>query len=163
METDSMLSNGLQTRPAEILLVEDNSGDIELTRIAFSKARVANRLHVVKNGEAALDYVFQRPPYTTEPHPDIILLDINLPKMNGIEVLQAIKNHPDTRAIPVVMLTSSEADRDIAASYAHFANSYITKPVEVEEFFHTIKQFENFWLTVVTLPQCQEAENSPSN
>lgn len=136
----------------EILLIEDNQGDIKLIRIALKIAHLANTIHIVKNGEAGLDFVFQRPPYETKPRPQLILLDINLPKMNGIEVLTEIKNNESTSDIPVIMLTSSEAESDIAESYSHFAYSFITKPADTKGFFEVMRRLENFWFTHFSMP-----------
>ena len=138
--------------PIDILLVEDNPADIELTRIAFKEARVANVLHVAEDGQEALDYVFKRPPYENSKTPDIILLDINLPQLNGIQVLESLKTDAKYRTIPIIMLTSSSAERDVLSSYSHHANSYITKPVSFDKFLDVARQIEEFWLTVVKLP-----------
>ena len=138
--------------PIDILLVEDNPADIELTRIAFKDARAANVLHVVEDGQEALDFVFKRPPYEKSKTPDIILLDINLPQLNGIQVLESLKSDARYRMIPIIMLTSSSAERDVLSSYSHHANSYITKPVNFDKFIEVARQIEQFWFTVVKLP-----------
>jgi CheY-like chemotaxis protein len=142
----------------DILLVEDNPGDIDLTREALEDAKVCNRLHVAEDGEQALDYVFRRGPYAHAPRPDLILLDLNLPKRDGREVLEAIRADGDLTEIPIVILTSSQADEDIARAYRLHANCYIAKPVNFVQFLKIIHAIEDFWLTVVKLPggHCKE-------
>ncbi|WP_211252314.1 response regulator [Marinobacterium jannaschii] len=137
----------MEVRPIEILLVEDNPGDIELVKAGFDEARVANNIVVIGDGQDALDFFDQ-----AETLPDIVLLDINLPKVDGIEVLHKIKSQPRTRSVPVIILTSSEAEIDISRSYTENANSYITKPVDFEKFIEAIRSLEDFWLSVVKLP-----------
>ena len=139
-------------QPIKILLVEDNPGDVELMLAAFEEAKLSNSLNVAEDGQEALDYIFQRGEHQNTPQPDIVLLDINLPKVNGIEVLKQIRQDESTKSIPVVMLTSSEADRDIISSYAHFANSYITKPVDIPKFLLVAQSIDNFWLAIVKRP-----------
>ncbi len=138
--------------PIEILLVEDNPGDIRLTREAFQTGRVRNNLHVVTDGVEALAFVNQQNQYQNAPVPDLILLDLNLPKKDGRQVLAEIKASPHLKRIPVVVLTTSEADQDILKAYEMHANSYITKPIDLDQFFKVIKSIEDFWLTVVRLP-----------
>lgn len=133
--------------PIEILLIEDNPGDIELTRVGFEDARVANNLSVIDDGQKALEF-FER----GEDFPDIVLLDLNLPKVDGLEILQKIRSCTMSKDIPVIMLTSSDAESDIKKCYAEKANSYITKPVDFDKFYQVIKSLELFWLTVVKLP-----------
>ena len=144
-------ANGWQ--PIEILLVEDNPGDVDLTREALQDAKVRNRLHVVDDGEEALDFLYKRGEYADVPRPDIILLDLNLPKKDGRQVLEEIKADPQLADIPVVILTTSQADEDILRSYQLHANCYITKPVDFKQFMHVVKSIEEFWLTVVKLPK----------
>lgn len=144
--------------PIEILLVEDNPGDIELTRIALRKARVLNELTVVEDGESALKFLNKEAPYSDVQRPDIVLLDINLPKLSGLEILERIKTNESTLTIPVIMLTSSASEDDINESYRQYANSYISKPVRSNEFFEIIQQLENFWLNLVKLPASTEVE-----
>jgi two-component system response regulator len=139
-------------QPIEILLVEDNPGDVELTREALRDAKVANRLHVADDGAEAVDFLFRRGKYADVPRPDIILLDLNLPKKDGRQVLAEIKAEPELAKIPIVVLTSSEADEDIHRAYQLHANCYITKPVNFPRFLHVVQSIENFWLTVVRLP-----------
>jgi CheY-like chemotaxis protein len=135
-------------RPVEILLVEDNPADVRLTEEALFEGKVKNTLHVAEDGVAALRML--RDPAL--PKPDLILLDLNLPKMSGQEVLNEIKNDKDLRSIPVVVLTTSSAERDILKSYELHANCYITKPVDLAQFLSVVKQIDEFWLTVVRLP-----------
>lgn len=139
-------------RSIEILLVEDNSGDIELTLECFEEAKIRNNLHVVRNGEAALAFLRQEGQYSHTPRPDLILLDLNLPRLDGREVLAEVKADANLRRIPVVVLTTSTAEPDIIRTYDLHANCYITKPVNLERFIEVIESIENFWLTVVTLP-----------
>jgi CheY-like chemotaxis protein len=137
----------------DILLVEDNPGDVELTREALKDAKVATHLHVVEDGAAAVDFVFRRGQYADAPRPDVILLDLNLPKKDGREVLAEIKANPDVADIPVVILTTSQAEEDILRAYRLHANCYITKPVDFRQFVNVVQSIEDFWLTVVKLPK----------
>lgn len=134
-----------------ILLVEDNEGDIVLTTEAFEESKILNRFSVVRNGKEALDFLYKTGNYQDAPDPDIILLDINLPLMSGIEVLQEIKNDERVKHIPVIMLTTSSSEKDITLSYKHHANCYITKPVEISKFLDAITAIEHFWLEIVSL------------
>jgi two-component system, chemotaxis family, response regulator Rcp1 len=138
--------------PVDILLVEDNPGDIELTKMAFSNARIRNNLYVVENGDQAMDFLSQKGDYCNVPRPDIILLDLHLPGKDGWEVLADIKEDDDLKDIPVIILTTSKAEEDVIRTYKLHANSYIQKPVDVNEFIATIRSLEDFWLTVVKLP-----------
>ena len=135
-----------------ILLVEDNEGDIILTLKALSKAKVHNVIDVVRDGEQALQFLHKEAPYTEAETPGLILLDINLPKLDGMEVLAAIKNHDHLRVIPVVMLTTSDSERDIMQSYYHYANCYITKPVNFNKFIEVLNTIKDFWISIVQLP-----------
>lgn len=144
-------------RPVEILMVEDNPGDVELSLDALREGKLLNRVHVARDGEEALDFLYKRGAHASAPVPDIILLDLNMPRMSGIEVLSIIKEDDRIKHIPVVVLTSSEADRDVLQSYRLHANCYLVKPVDMEKFLVVMKTFENFWLHVVTLPG-KEAE-----
>ena len=139
-------------RPIEILLVEDNPGDVRLTREALKDAKVANTLHVVEDGVSALDFLHRRSPYVEAPRPDLVLLDLNLPRKNGREVLAEIKSEEKIRAIPVVILTTSQAEEDVLRAYNLHANCYITKPVDFTQFTTIVRTIEDFWLTIVTLP-----------
>ncbi|MDZ7316809.1 MAG: response regulator [candidate division KSB1 bacterium] len=143
---------GMDLRPVEILLVEDNPGDIRLAQEGLREAKVLNNLHVVKDGEEALAFLYRQGQYQNAPRPNIILLDLNLPRRNGREVLAEIKKDESLRQIPVVILTSSKSEEDIAKSYDLHANSYVCKPVDLDKFFQILKAFEAFWLTVVELP-----------
>jgi chemotaxis family two-component system response regulator Rcp1 len=140
-------------REIEILLVEDNPGDVRLTTEALNEGKILNNLNVVANGVEAMAYLYQEGRYKDAPRPDLILLDLNLPKKDGREVLAEIKTHRDLRRIPVVILTSSAAEQDILASYNLQANCYITKPVDLDQFLNIIRSIEHFWLTVVKLPR----------
>lgn len=139
-------------KPIEILLVEDNPGDVRLTREALKEEKICNQLHVAKDGEEALDFLLQRKGFAKAPRPDIILLDLNLPKKSGQEVLAEIKDNPDLRCIPVVILTTSEADEDILKAYENHANCYISKPVDLQKFMDIVKRIETFWFSIVKLP-----------
>jgi CheY-like chemotaxis protein len=143
---------GSTPRPVHILLVEDSPGDVNLTREAMIEARVANTLAVARDGEEALDYVYQRGQFSSAPRPDLILLDLNLPRVNGREVLAELKAAPDLARIPIVVLTSSAAEADIVRSYDLHANAYVTKPVGFDGFFNALKLIEGFWLEIVRLP-----------
>ena len=136
-----------------ILLVEDNPGDVRLTQEALRGAKVANDLRVVGDGEAAIDYLRRRGPYADAPRPDIILLDLNLPRLDGREVLMDIKSDPDLAKIPIIILTSSSAERDINSAYELHANCYISKPVDFTEFIEAVRSLEGFWLRIVRLPR----------
>ena len=139
-------------RPIEILLVEDNPGDVRLTQEALKEGKVMNVLNTVGDGEEALAYLRRQGAYAQATRPDLVLLDLNLPKKSGREVLEEIKEDPDLKRIPVVILTVSEAEQDIIKSYNLHANCYITKPVNLEQFIEVVKSIEDFWLTVVMLP-----------
>ncbi len=135
-------------RPIEILLVEDNPGDVKLTQMALENAKVINNLHVVNNGKEALEFLFSE----KQIKPDIVLLDLNLPVIDGREVLKKIKEDSNLKRTPVVILTSSKAEEDIIKTYDLHANCYITKPIDLEQFLNVIKTIEDFWLTIVKLP-----------
>jgi CheY-like chemotaxis protein len=139
-------------KPAEILLVEDNPGDVRLTIEALKEGKVRNHLRVVNDGVEALDYLHQRGAYADAVRPDIILLDLNLPRMDGREVLEEIKRDPKLRRIPVVVLTTSSSEEDILRSYDLHVNCYITKPVDMDQFIRVIKAIDTFWFDVVRLP-----------
>ena len=139
-------------RPIEILLVEDNPADVRLTMEILKETKVRNTLTVAADGIEALDLLRRNGRYAHAMRPDLILLDLNLPKKDGREVLAAIKTDPDLKRIPVVILTSSKAEEDIFKSYNLYANCYVTKPVGLEQFVKVVKSIENFWLTIVTLP-----------
>jgi len=139
-------------RSIRILLVEDNPGDADLTRETLEDCRLHVDIAVAIDGAEALDRLFRRPPYAGAELPDLILLDLNLPKMNGREVLRQIKLEPSLRTIPVVVLTSSDAEQDVVKSYELGANCYVTKPVGLEAFQAIVRSVEGFWFTVVKLP-----------
>ncbi|MEA5049653.1 MAG: response regulator [Eubacteriales bacterium] len=139
--------------PIEILLVEDNEDDIILTREAFQENKLANTLSIVKTGADALKFLLREPPFADAAKPDIILLDLNLPEVSGIEVLQRIKNEDELKDIPVAILTTSKLEQDIVKSYKLHANCYINKPVNLDSFFDVIKVFGEFWFSIVTLPE----------
>ena len=141
---------------AEILLVEDNEGDIELTREAFNDARFRNNLQIAEDGEKALDILFKRKGFEHSETPDIILLDLNLPRVDGREVLETIKSHDSLKRIPTIVLTSSMADRDVVESYNLHANCYIVKPVNAAKFMQVVQHVENFWVDVVCLPRASQ-------
>lgn len=149
-------------RPIRILLVEDTLGDIELTRAALDEAKIANDLYVVGDGDQALEYLRRAGAYAEAPTPDIVLLDLNLPKMNGREVLREIKSDPDLRRIPVIVLTTSVADEDVVRAYDEHANAYIQKPVDFDEFTRVVRTMEEFWLTIVKLPNESRSEGRAS-
>ena len=136
----------------DILLVEDNPGDVRLTREALIEGRILNTLNAVGDGIEALAFLRHEGPYAQSPHPDIILLDLNLPKLDGRELLAIIKTDPNLRRIPVVILTTSKAEEDIIQTYDLHANCFITKPVDLDQFFKVVKSVEEFWFTIVRLP-----------
>lgn len=142
--------------PINILLVEDNPADAKLTRVAFKNIKICNDLHVVKDGVEALAYLRQEEPYTQASRPDLILLDLNLPRKDGRQVLAEIKADEKLRAIPVVILTTSTEERDVWETYTNYANSYITKPVDLDGFISVVQGIENFWFTIVKLPRGQD-------
>jgi CheY-like chemotaxis protein len=138
--------------PVEILLVEDDPGDVLITREAVESSKVANNLNVVSNGEQALQYLRREAPYEDAARPGLILLDLNLPRLDGREVLAQIKQDPDLRRIPVVVLTTSSLDEDIVRSYDLHANAYVTKPVDFDQFMSVVRQVDEFFVSIVTLP-----------
>jgi Response regulator containing a CheY-like receiver domain and an HTH DNA-binding domain len=142
----------MQTRPAELLLVEDNPGDVRLTIEALKEGKVINNLTVVKDGEEAIAALRRQGRYLNAARPDLILLDLNLPKKGGLEVLEEIKQDPDLRQIPVVVLTTSRAEQDILNTYDLHANCYIVKPVDLNQFMDVVQSIKSFWLAVVTFP-----------
>jgi len=141
-----------QGKPIEILLVEDNPGDVDLTREGFAEGKVRNNLSVVSNGEEALAFLRRQAPYADAVRPDVILLDLNLPVKDGRETLQEIKTDDNLKRIPVVVLTISKKEEDILRSYKLHANCYITKPLTFERFIEIVKSIQEFWFTIVTLP-----------
>ena len=136
----------------DVLLVEDDPGDILMTKEAFEHYKIRNQLHVVTDGEQALDFLRRTGDYAKAPRPGLILLDLNLPRRDGLEVLAELKQDPVLRVIPVVILTTSQAEEDILRSYSLHANAYVSKPVDFERFIDVIRQIDNFFITVVKLP-----------
>ncbi len=139
--------------PIEILLIEDNPGDVRLTREALKDAKVLNNLYVASDGIEGLAFLNRQGEFKNAIRPHLILLDLNLPKKDGLEVLAEIKAHPDLKRIPVVVLTTSKAEEDILMTYQMHANCYITKPVDLEKFIEVISAIEDFWLSIVKLPR----------
>lgn len=137
----------------EVLLVEDNPMDVIVTKEALQEGKVKNRLNVVEDGEEAMDFLLRRGRFVDAPRPDVILLDLNLPKKDGREVLAEIKQHPSFLQIPVVVLTTSKAEEDILKSYQLHANCFITKPVDLDQFISVIRSIEGFWFNIVKLPE----------
>ena len=146
-----------KSKPIEILLVEDNPGDARLTVEALKESKLLNNLHHVADGQEAITFLKQEGAHQGKPRPDIILLDLNLPKKSGHEVLSEVKADPNLKSIPVVVLTSSEAERDIVMTYKLHANCYITKPVDLDKFISIIQKIEQFWMTIVKLPAIDAA------
>jgi CheY-like chemotaxis protein len=146
------MNNRKSGKPVEILLVEDNPADVRLTQEAFKEGKVLNKLHVTRDGVEAMEFLRQKGKYAKAPRPDLILLDLNLPKKDGREVLAEIKTDKDLKRIPVVILTVSQTEEDILKSYSLSANCYIIKPIDLEQFIRVVKSIEDFWFTIVTLP-----------
>ncbi|WP_040783173.1 response regulator [Nocardia pneumoniae] len=140
-------------QPIDILLVEDDPGDELMTREAFEDNKIGNTLHVAHDGQEALDFLYRQGPFANAPRPDLILLDLNLPKYDGRQVLEKIKADPELTHIPVVVLTTSAAEEDILRSYKLHANAYVTKPVDLDQFVAAIKQIDEFFVQVVRLPR----------
>ena len=145
-----------QVLPAKILLVEDNPGDAELAKEALESSKFINELYIVDDGVKALDFLYKRGPYPDVPRPDLILLDLNLPKKDGREVLEEIKTSETLKTIPVVILTTSRADADIMKSYKLHANCYINKPLDLNQFFEVVNNIKEFWMSIVVLPRTGE-------
>ncbi len=136
-----------------ILLVEDSQGDIRLIKESLNEGKLRHQLHVVMDGEEAMDFLRRKGKYSEALRPDLILLDLNLPRKDGREVLAEVKSDSELKNIPIVILTTSDAEQDILMTYEHHANCYITKPVNLEDFIHVIKSIEDFWLEIVKLPK----------
>lgn len=147
----------------DILLVEDNIGDIELTKEAFSSAGMPDQVSIVRDGQEALDYLYRRVGYKDALRPQLILMDLNMPRKNGLEVLAIIKEDEDLKDIPVMILTSSEAQRDIINSYKLRANAYIVKPSDLSQFLCIVETIKSFWMDVVKLPPRQKQESLPTS
>ena len=140
-------------RQIEVLLVEDDPGDVMMTREAFQDYKLHNQLHVVSDGAEAMAFLRQEGEYAGRPRPDLVLLDLNLPRMDGRQVLEAIKSDPELASIPVVVLTTSENEDDVLHSYSLHANAYVTKPVDFQRFIEVVRQIDDFFVTVVRLPR----------
>ena len=140
------------SRPIDVLLVEDDPGDELITREAFEHNKITNNLHVAHDGQEGLDFLYQRGSYEHAPRPDLILLDLNLPKYDGRQLLEKIKSDPDLCYIPIVVLTTSAAEEDILRSYKLHANAYVTKPVDFDRFVSIVRQIDEFFVSVVRLP-----------
>jgi CheY-like chemotaxis protein len=143
----------MYTSEIHILLVEDNEGDIVLTLEALKEAKLRNTISVVRDGEEALEFLFKRGKFSDVQSPQLVLLDINLPKMNGKEVLAIVKSDSELKKIPVVILTTSSSEKDILEAYNNYANCYITKPVDLDKFIEVIHTIEDFWISIVQLPK----------
>lgn len=156
-EEDTPTADGTPTaddgEPIEILLAEDNPNDVRVTRRAFEQGKILNNLHVVSDGVETMAFLRQEGEYADAPRPDIVLLDLEMPHMDGLEVLEALNDDPDLASIPVIVLTSSEAERDVVESYERNANAYLTKPVGYQAFQETVRQIETFWFNLVKLPE----------
>ena len=147
------MADCVDPRVIDVLMVEDDEGDVLMTREAFEYYKIRNRLHVVTDGEQALQFLRRTGAHADAPRPGLILLDVNLPRRNGLEVLAELKQDPDLLSIPVVMLTTSKAEEDILRSYKLHANAYVSKPVDFEHFIEAIRQIDDFFLTLVQLPR----------
>ncbi len=147
------MSSATGVVPIEILLVEDNPADVRLTREALKEEKLTNNLSVVSDGIEAMAFLRREGPYAGARRPDLILLDLNLPRKDGREVLEEVKSDPDFKVIPVVVLTSSKAEEDIVRSYRLHANCYISKPVDLSQFLEVVRSIQEFWLTIVRLPR----------
>jgi CheY-like chemotaxis protein len=148
-----MMTEPADTRAIDILLVEDDPGDELITREAFEHNKIKNNLHVAHDGEEGLDFLYRRAGYEDAPRPDLILLDLNLPKYDGRQLLEKVKSDADLCHIPVVVLTTSSAEEDILRSYKLHANAYVTKPVDLDQFMNAVRQIDEFFVQVVKLPQ----------
>jgi len=146
------MTEAIDVRPVEILLVEDNAGDVELAREALRECKLRNNLHAVGDGVEASAFLHRRGSYASRPRPDLIILDLNLPKRDGRDLLREIKEDETLKRIPVVILTSSAAEEDIIRSYSLHANCYVTKPLGLEQFLKVVRSIEDFWFTIVKLP-----------
>ena len=146
------MNNQQLVKPVNILLVEDNPGDADLAREALENSKFNNALHVVDDGEKAMSFLHRQGAYVEAPRPDLILLDLNLPKKDGRQVLAEIKADDNLKRIPVVILTTSQAEEDVIRTYDLHANCYITKPIDLNQFLHVVRSIEDFWLSIVILP-----------
>ncbi|MFK7810366.1 MAG: response regulator [Saprospiraceae bacterium] len=139
-------------RPIEILLVEDNEADIVLTKNALKTLKLQNNLSICRNGEEALNFLNKTGEFEDAIRPDLVLMDLNMPKLNGIEALEKIKTNPEISMIPVIILSTSSAEKDVISSYKHHANSYIKKPIDFMKFLEVVQQIENYWFSIVKTP-----------
>ena len=139
-------------KPIDILIIEDNGGDLRLIREVLDESKISNQIFAVRDGEEALDFLFRRGKYSNAISPDLIILDLNLPKIDGREVLAEIKVDPELKKIPVVVMTMSQSDEDILKVYSLHANCFVTKPIDLDQFIKVVKSIEDFWLTIVKLP-----------
>ena len=146
------MSDATGARPIEILLVEDNPGDVRLLMETFREGKIRNRISLVEDGVEALAFLHKEGEHGSAPRPDLILLDLSLPRKNGQEVLAEVKQDADLKRIPVVVITSSQAEKDILQAYNNYANCYLTKPVDLEQFMGVVRSVEEFWFSVVKLP-----------
>ena len=146
------MNNKKGKKPIEILLIEDNLGDNRLTTEVFKEAEVNNNIKIVTNGVMAMQYLKREKGFEDAVRPDMILLDLNIPKKDGREILRELKEDPDLKCIPIIVLTTSQSDMDIKSTYAHYANAYITKPIDLNKFINVIKSIEEYWLNTVELP-----------
>ena len=151
----------IAVEPIKILLVEDQPADVRLTEEVLKQGKVANALFVAEDGEKAMQFLRKEGDYADKPRPDLVILDLNLPRMDGKEVLQAIKGDPNLLNIPVLILTTSAAERDILDAYAHHVNAYITKPIDLDEFVGVVSSIEQFWLSLVRLPGGLDERGNP--
>lgn len=142
----------MRSRPIDLLLVEDNPGDVELTQEALRESKLHVNLHVAIDGEIALAHLWREGAYADVPRPDLVVLDLNLPKIDGREVLERVKGDPGLASIPIVVMTSSSADEDVARSYELHANCFVTKPLDMDQFDKVVRAIDEFWFTVVRLP-----------
>jgi CheY-like chemotaxis protein len=142
-------------KPIEILLVEDNPGDVRLTQKALAESKIYNKLHVAEDGEEAMEFLRMEGRHAGAVKPDMVLLDLNLPGLDGREVLRLIKSDEHLKRIPVIILTTSKAEEDILRTYGDYANCYVTKPLDITQFFDVVRSIEDFWLTIVKLPARQ--------
>ncbi|MCO5250185.1 MAG: response regulator [Candidatus Kapabacteria bacterium] len=142
-----------ELKPIDILLAEDSPGDADLAKEALEESKLKNQLHVVVDGQEALDFLYKKGKYQDVPRPDLILLDLNMPKVDGREVLKIVKEDEDLRSIPIVILTTSRAEEDILKTYNLHANCYISKPLDLDKFIEVVNSIENFWISIVTLPK----------
>jgi two-component system, chemotaxis family, response regulator Rcp1 len=147
----------MMAKAVDILLVEDNPGDARLAVEALKESKLHNALHHVKDGVEAMDFLYRRGEHAGAPPPDLILLDLNLPRKDGREVLEEVKSDPDLRKVPVVILSTSQAERDMLRSYDLHANAYVVKPIDLDQFIEVVKAIEDFWFTIVRLPSKVEA------